>query len=56
MYKKIPDEIKPTEAMAKINYTSSFESEFFLLLRERRSSSLVQMQDVSLEVESNIIA
>jgi hypothetical protein len=56
MYKKIPDEIKPTEAMEKISYASSFDSEFCLLLRERRSSSLVQMQDVSLEVESNIIA
>jgi hypothetical protein len=56
MYKNIPDEIKPTEAMEKISYASSFDSEFCLLLRERRSSSLVHMQDVSLEVESNIIS
>jgi hypothetical protein len=56
MYKKIPNEIKPTEAMEKISYAISFDSEFCLLLRERRSSSLVHMQDVSLEVESNIIA
>jgi hypothetical protein len=41
MYKKIPDEIKPTEAMEKITYASSFDSEFCLLLRERRTSSLV---------------
>jgi hypothetical protein len=56
MYKKIPDEIKPTEAMSKISYASSFDYEFCLLLRERRSSSLVQMQDVALEVASNIIS
>ena len=55
MYKKIPDEIKPTETMEKINYASSFDSKFCLLLRERRSPSLVQMQDSALEVESNII-
>jgi hypothetical protein len=56
MYKKTPDEIKPTETMETITYSSAFDSEFFLLLRERRSPSLVQMQDVALEVESNIIA
>jgi hypothetical protein len=56
MYKKIPDEIKPTQTMEKITYRSSFDSEFYLVLRKRRSPSLVHMQDVSLEVESNIVA
>jgi hypothetical protein len=56
MYKKIPDEIKPTETMEKITYASAFDSEFCLLLRERMSPSLVHMQYVSLEVESNIVA
>jgi hypothetical protein len=56
MYKRIPDEIKPTETMEKITYESAFDSEFCLLLRERRSPSLVHMQDVSLELESNIVA
>ena len=55
MYKKIPDEIKPTETMEKITYASAFDSDFCLLLRERRSPSLFQMQDAALEVESNII-
>ena len=55
MYKKIPDEIKPIETMEKITYASSFDSDLCLLLRERRSHSLVQMQDVALEIESNII-
>jgi hypothetical protein len=56
MYKKIPDEIKPTKTMEKITYASDFDSEFCLLLRERRLPSLVQMQDAALEVESNIIS
>jgi ABC-type phosphate transport system ATPase subunit len=56
MYKKIPNEIKPTETMEKITYASDFDSEFFLILRERRSPSLVHMKDVALEVESNIVA
>jgi hypothetical protein len=56
MYKKIPDEIKPTETIAKITYASDFDSKFCLLLRERRSPSLVHMQDAALEVESNIVA
>jgi hypothetical protein len=56
MYKKIPDEMKPTETMEKITYASAFDSEFCLLLREIRSPSLVHMKDVALEVESNIVA
>jgi hypothetical protein len=56
MYNKIPHEIKPTETYAKITYASTFDPEFFLLLREKRSTSLVHMQYVTLEVESNIVA
>jgi hypothetical protein len=56
MYSKIPAEIKPSDASAKITYSDSFDSKFYLLLRERRSSTLSLMQDASLEVESNIFA
>jgi hypothetical protein len=56
MYNKIPDEIKTTEASAKITYASSFDPDFCLLLRERRHTSLSHMQEASLEVESNILA
>jgi hypothetical protein len=40
MYNKIPTKIKPIETSAKITYASSFDHEFFLLLRERRSIAL----------------
>jgi hypothetical protein len=56
MYGKIPAEIKPSDASAKITYSDAFDSDFYLLLRERRSPTLSLMQDVSLEVESNILA
>jgi len=56
MYSKIPTKIKPTDTSAKITYAKSFDSEFCLLLRKRMSSTLSLMQDVSLEVESNILA
>jgi ribosomal protein L31 len=56
MYNKIPAEIKPSEASAKISYASAFSPVFFLLLRERRATTLAQMKDVVIEVESNVLA
>jgi hypothetical protein len=56
IYNKIPAKIKSTEASAKITYASSFGPDLCLLLRERRPTSLAHMQDVALEVESNILA
>jgi hypothetical protein len=56
MYNKIPAEIKPIETSTKITYSSAFDPDFFLLLRERRATSLAHMQDAALEVESNILA
>jgi hypothetical protein len=55
MYNKIPIEINPTEASAKITYASAFDLEFCLLLRERRATSLAHMKYAALEVESNIL-
>ena len=56
MYIKILDEVKPTTTSAKLTYASAFDSDFCLLLRERRCATLVDMQDATLEVESNIMA
>ena len=44
MYGRIPDEIKPTESSAKINYDNAFDAELSLLMRERRSTMLFSMQ------------
>jgi len=56
MYSEIPTEVKPTHTSVKLTYVNAFDSDFYLLLRERRCASLAKMQDVSLEVESNIMA
>jgi hypothetical protein len=56
MCNKIPAKIKPMEASAKITYSSAFDPDFYLLLRERRDTSLAHMQYSSLEVESNVLA
>jgi hypothetical protein len=55
MYNKILTEIKPTKTSTRIIYASSFDPNFFLLLRERRDTSLAHMQDATFEVESNIL-
>jgi hypothetical protein len=56
MYNKILAEIKPSEASAKITYASAFDLDFCLLLRERRATTLAHMQDVVVEIESNMLA
>jgi hypothetical protein len=56
IHKNISTKIKPTETSAKMNYASAFDPNFFLLLSERRDTSLDHMQDATLEVESNILA
>ena len=56
MYSKIPTEIHPTDTSARITYANDFDLDFYLLVRETRSTSLSLMQDADLEVESNIVA
>jgi hypothetical protein len=55
MYNKILAEIKPIESSAKITYSSAFDPDFCLLLRERRATSFAHMKYVALEVESNVL-
>lgn len=38
-----------------ISYANTFEVDFSLLLRERRSPNLATMQESSIEVESNMM-
>lgn len=56
MYNKIPAEINPSEASARISYANSFDPDFCLMLRERRGTSLAQMKYAAVEVESNVLA
>ena len=56
MYGRIPTEIKPSECSANLTYANSFDNEFSLHLRERRSVTLLNIKEAALEVESNILA
>ena len=49
-------DIKPLVGTAKLHYADDFESDFALLLRERKSTSLLDMFKDALEVESNMMA
>lgn len=49
-------EIRPTPTSAMITYANAFNSQFFLLLRERKCASLAEMQAATFEVKENIIA
>jgi len=55
MYSRMPTEIRPTPTSAMITYSNGLDSQFCLMLRERRCTSLADMQTVTFEVEENII-
>ena len=55
MYSNIPAKINPTKTSVKLTYENYFDADFYLLLRERRSITLVNMQEATLEVDSNLM-
>jgi hypothetical protein len=50
VYNSIPTEVKPPPRAAQLRYANSFESDFALLLRERRYTSLYDMMSDEIEV------
>lgn len=56
LFNLIPVELKPPEALAQMRYVEAFDSDFSLLLRERESPTLVEMQNNVVKVEVNMIA
>jgi hypothetical protein len=56
LYNKIPAEVKPSQPAAKVTFVGAFDPDFSLLLRERRSVDLPNMQDDAVEIESNMMA
>jgi len=55
-YNKIHVDVKPSQPAAKVTFVGSFDTEFSLLLSERRATTLTYMKDDVLEIESNMIA
>jgi hypothetical protein len=56
VYNSIPAEVKPPPGAAQLRYADSFDSDFSLLLRERRSNTLDDMMNDAIEVEVNLMA
>jgi hypothetical protein len=56
IYNAFLAQCKPPEGMAKLHYTEGFDYDFSLLQRERRSTTLAEMMDDSIEVEVNLMA
>jgi hypothetical protein len=56
LYNKILADVKPSQPTTKVTFVGSFDPDFSLLLRERRSTTLIGMQDDVVEIESNMIA
>ena len=56
VYNYIPVDIKPFVGAAKLNYVDAFESDFELLLRERKYASFPITFKDALEVEENLMA
>ena len=52
-YNSIPVDIKPLVSATKLHYVDAFDSDFALLLRERKSTKLPVMFQDALEVEAN---
>jgi hypothetical protein len=57
IYKSIPTKVKPPPGASQLRYDDSFDNDFSLLLRERRSTTLDDMMmNDAIEVEVNFMA
>jgi hypothetical protein len=56
LYNNISFKVKTSQPTTKVTFEGAFESDFALLLRERRGATLTQMQDDAIEIKSNMMA
>lgn len=54
IYNKIPWDINHSQEATKFTYASARDSEFVVILKERRPATLLSMQDDYLDVEGNM--
>jgi hypothetical protein len=55
VYDSIPVEVKPPPRVVQLRYADSFDNDFALLLRERRSTNLDAIMSNATEVEVNMM-
>ena len=56
LYYKLPKEFQPPEVVVMLHYVTTFQSDLYFLLMERKSMCLQQMFNNAQEVEDNIQA
>lgn len=49
----MPKYIKPSPTITKVNFVATFDDDFSLILRERKSITLVAIHKNAIEVEAN---
>ena len=54
IYNAIPAQLKPPSGFAQLQYDEAFDSEFTLLMSERRPSSLADIMGDGIEVEVSL--
>jgi hypothetical protein len=56
IYNRIPMDIRPSKEATEVTYSTTFDSDFSLLLRERREMDLNSMQNDTIDIEGNMSA
>ena len=55
MYHSIPVDVRPPPGLAKLHFPEAFDPEMDFQLRERNTASLEEMQNVAVDVETNLL-
>ena len=56
LYNNIPADINPSQTKTKVTYVGEFDVDFSMILGERRSSTMLVMQEDAINIEGNMIA
>lgn len=56
LYNRIPMDIRPSQVAAKVTYVAAHDPDFTMMLRERRSTTLDNMHNDVVDIESNMAA
>ena len=56
LYNKIPANKNTSQPTTKVTYVGAFDVDFAMTLRERRSQTLLVMQEDAIDIEGNMIA
>jgi hypothetical protein len=55
VYHSIPVDVRPPPGLAKLHFLDAFDPEMAFQLRERNTASLEEMQNIAVDVETNLL-